>query len=369
GHRPEEVSALPPVRGRTIGLLGSPDYWSPEQAQGRIEDVCPATDVYLLGATLYAIVNGKPPPPARKRQVGAIGDGRQVPDLGPQPERRVPEPLRAVWRKAMAYEPEGRYAMAEDLALDVERWLVGEPVSVYRDPLPVEARRLLNRVTQSLASGPQDVDLYRMVLELTCGQGGLDRERRAELARSYHQLGLLCSSAARPRDALQAYNRALELGGTILAETPDDLDARNESAKSLNNLALVHSSLDDRASACEAAASAVAEMCRLVAARPEATYRDGLLVGFLNLANAHRDDLAEAERAYEQAVETGKALVRDVDEPGGWLHLTAALQGRGKVRAIRGDLAAAEEDYREALRHLDRLVSDHPPWPDYLRHP
>ena len=43
--------------------------------------------------------------------------------------------------RAMALEPDDRYATPEELAGDLERWMAGEPVSAWTEPWTVRARR------------------------------------------------------------------------------------------------------------------------------------------------------------------------------------------------------------------------------------
>jgi WD40 repeat protein/serine/threonine protein kinase len=45
----------------TSGLGGTPAFMSPEMATGPIEQIGTAADIYLLGATLFMIITGKPP--------------------------------------------------------------------------------------------------------------------------------------------------------------------------------------------------------------------------------------------------------------------------------------------------------------------
>jgi serine/threonine-protein kinase len=131
---PEEVEADATMQGQ---VLGTPAYMAPEQAEGRLDQLGPASDVYGLGAILYEILTGRPPF-SGDETAGVLR--RVIHEIPARPrslEKGAPAPLEAVCLKALAKKPRDRYAMAKELASEVQHFLADEPVTAYREPLPV----------------------------------------------------------------------------------------------------------------------------------------------------------------------------------------------------------------------------------------
>ena len=110
-------------------IMGTPAYMPPEQADGRIGDIDERSDVYALGAILYQLLALEPPYRGRTSTdvLRDVQEGRLVPPSHRQ--RDVPLELEAVVMKAMARTPSDRYASAEALRADVERFLTGRALA------------------------------------------------------------------------------------------------------------------------------------------------------------------------------------------------------------------------------------------------
>jgi serine/threonine-protein kinase len=132
-------------------VLGSANYMSPEQAQGRARQLTTATDVYGLGAVLYELLAGRPPihgetfaetlrhvieseplPPSKIVRESAAESAPRT--RRAEAERRRSQPsaidkdLETICLKCLSKDPEQRYGSAEALAMDLEHWLAGEPI-------------------------------------------------------------------------------------------------------------------------------------------------------------------------------------------------------------------------------------------------
>jgi serine/threonine protein kinase len=97
----------------TGGIVGTPDYMSPEQGSGNKVD--PRTDIYSLGIMLYELVTGRLPYQA-ETPIAVVF--KHISDPLPLPSLlnpATPEPLERVILKALAKDPNERFATAGDM--------------------------------------------------------------------------------------------------------------------------------------------------------------------------------------------------------------------------------------------------------------
>lgn len=135
---------------KTGAIMGTPSYMAPEQAEGKIKEIGPASDIYSLGAILYELLTGRPPfkSPTVLQTLG------QVINDDPVPPRflnsTIDRDLETICLKCLEKKPGRRYHSAEALANDLQAYQQGESISA-------RSYNVISRLARTLQFGQQEV--------------------------------------------------------------------------------------------------------------------------------------------------------------------------------------------------------------------
>jgi serine/threonine-protein kinase len=368
-------------------VMGTPSFMSPEQAAGEVENLGPASDIFSLGSTLYALLTGKAP--FRDMPILELLEKVKKADF-PAPRtcnRAIPPALEAICLKAMALQPTDRYATAGALAADIERWIADEPVEAFPEPWTIRlgrwARRhrtavaasfvllltastalgistfligkekartehnyqiarqaveqMLTRVGEvDLADVPQLESVRRDLLDRALTfyrdfliERGRDASARVETGRAFGRLGDIYELLGKYVQAEASYREALK----ILDEPSTDLAARRALARARVNLGIL-----------------LKKSNRF--AESEMILRQGLKDRQAILAE-HPDDPDDAQSVAQARYQLGTLLakLKDRSKEDEALYLEAIAE----QKAITEKPTATIEDRRELARYLNNL--------------
>lgn len=104
-------------------LIGTLRYMSPEQALARHGLVDHRTDIYSLGATLYELLTLRPAVAGDDKAEILKQIAWEEPTALRKHDKSIPVELETIALKALAKEPEGRYATAAEFSDDLRHWL------------------------------------------------------------------------------------------------------------------------------------------------------------------------------------------------------------------------------------------------------
>jgi serine/threonine protein kinase len=320
--------------------VGTPAYMSPEQAEGRLENMGPASDVYSLGATLYCLLTGKPPidevdiaAALQKSQRGDFLPPRAV-------NHRVPAVLEAIALRAMANRPDDRYPSARSLAEDVNHWLADEPV--WADPEPIWLRiRRWNRRHRSLVAGATGL-LAMGFVALAVGT--------ILLREANHRVQEQRDEASRQRDlASENFRSAREAVNTLLTRVSDEQLLKRTSLKPLRQSLLI-SALNYYQNFIKQRADDPSLKRELA----EAYRRVGEITGDLGSREEAITALEEAAKLFRPLHRAGPA------DEGLNISLGRCLQSLAYIRLRLGQADAGERCLREAIALLEPQEASHP---------
>lgn len=177
-------------------VLGTPGYMAPEQADCRLEDIGPATDVYALGAMLYEMLTGRPPFRGENAlaTILQVRSGEPVAPSVLRPD--VPRDLEAICLRCLAKAPRQRYPRADALAHDLARFLAGEPVQARPTPAWERCLKWTRRHPAFASLSALTVLITVLSLALIAWQWRRAESKARLAAEAHHQAQLLAANLA-----------------------------------------------------------------------------------------------------------------------------------------------------------------------------
>ncbi|MGE3108593.1 MAG: tetratricopeptide repeat protein [Phycisphaerales bacterium] len=193
-------------------LIGTPEYMSPEQAEGSL-DVDTRTDVYSLGVLLYELLTGTTPFSSQELRSAAYAEiqriireveppkpstriGNNTGTIASVAARRHTEPRRLgtivrgeldwIVMKALEKDRQRRYETANGLGLDIRRYLSGEAVLAAPPSTSYRFKKFIRRNKGPVAAG--GLVAAALVLGLIGTSVGLVRAEQARAGEAAQRL-------------------------------------------------------------------------------------------------------------------------------------------------------------------------------------
>ena len=324
----------------TGSIAGTPTFMSPEQARGDRQAVDRRSDVYSLGATLYAILAGRPP-----------FDGESTFDILTKVVRDDPAPLASllpgvppdlatIVMKCLEKDPAMRYPSARELAEDLSLYLAGEPIRA-------RGASVLYRLRKKTRKHRAVVSVGAAAAVLLAAAGGLALRTRLQAsrrARFAQELGQEAEKIewlmrAAEQSPLHDIRRERALVRGMMDRMRSRIEGRAPEIRAAGLFALARGDLalgDPRA-----ARGRLDEAAALGERGPDASYARGLA-----LSRIYAEELRDADRIGEKTLRERKRRA---------LHDAYVVPALAALKLGRASATAAPE-YAEALiaRYEDR---------------
>ncbi len=321
----------------TGDLLGTLRYMSPEQALGNRAAIDHRTDIYSLGITLYELLTTEYAFNGRNRSELL----RQITseELRPirQVERMIPHDVETIVCKATAKDPADRYQTAQELADDLKRFLVYQPI-LAKPPTTFERLQKWARRHPTVATS---VSLLLVVSTIGAAFGSFLLQRQVIRAEAAEQAAKDLANEA--RDQADAAGRSAKITEGINSFLVDYMFSMGDSRAKLPQPANLRSMLDN--------ATLFADQ-----RFPNDTELRAVLHKTIGQLYQRIGELELAQAQFQRALEIIEANVVQVPalDPG------EIFAGLGELQLISGRLDESEATLRAGLafiRSMDVLRS------------
>jgi tetratricopeptide (TPR) repeat protein/tRNA A-37 threonylcarbamoyl transferase component Bud32 len=345
--------------GQTLSgtIVGTASYMAPEQARGEVHEVGPHSDLYSLGAMLYEFITGKPPFRGRTPMDIVVKVTREdvIPPSRLQPD--VPRDLETICIKCLQKEPAKRYANCYELAEDLNRFLIGEPIQARpvgniervvrwcrRNPGWAAMWGGIAGLLMLVASG----SLYAAI---TINAAKQQADENARIAQNNAERAEKNERKAKENEekAKEFGNAASEAYATLVGEVQDKLGDQPQ-VQDLKKQILV---------------PAIKGLESLIARMED--NQDAL--NLRSLARAHLKmgwlyrEIGQIDQAYQQFQETHKlreSIARDnPNEEDAWVQLASSWKDLGDLALYARGAAQARAHYQRAL-NIATDLAEHP---------
>jgi serine/threonine protein kinase/tetratricopeptide (TPR) repeat protein len=333
----QSVGALT-VTGDVVGTLR---YMSPEQALGKRGLVDQRADIYALGVTLYELLTLRPAHSGQEREELLRQIAFEEPDLPRRVNPAVPIDLQTIVRKAMAKEPEGRYATSQELADDLRCFLEDKPIRAKPPTLGERAAKWTRRHRPLVGAGVALLAVAGLAMAL----GTL----------------LIWRAQRHTETALQQARQKQLLAQQVVNEMFTDLaDQWLEHEP--------HQELQQRKFLLKALAY-YQQFARENATDPDIRQATGRAARRAGDIQQRLGEYEEAHQAYAEAARILGQLAQEYPGlPDYRADLADCANSRGILLVKTGQLQAAQETFRQAVATYEKLVTDSSAGSDYRRH-
>ncbi|MEO8276219.1 MAG: serine/threonine-protein kinase [Thermoanaerobaculia bacterium] len=341
-----------PEATRTAFRAMTPQYAAPEQLSGA--PVTTSTDVFALGLLLQELLTGRR---AERRETTArAGGAPRGGELVASPvvvARDLPKELRQILTRAMADEPDRRYASVEAFLEDLDRLRRGQPVLAHGDSMVYRLSKFVRRNRLAVAAGAAVLVALLAGLGAALWQARLARDEaiRATAARDFI---VSLFQAARPAESHGEAVTAQQLLATGALRIEKELGTRPAlAAELLETVAQVESELGETEDAGGLYEKALVFRRRLGDGQEEKIIDDLTSLGDNRLENG---DVEGADKAIAESLSLSRQLHGEHD-----LQTVEALAILGSVRSTQGKFDEAEAIFRGTSRAFRDLVGEADP--------